>query len=212
MEELHSTAALDEEIKADARKKAERILSKSDVDCKALLDGVDARLATAEKNATDASHTRTSLYEKNINASLPLEKQRYLVSYIHNAVVDQINEYLSSLSEQQKIEIVKTLAQKAKSKLAGRKVDAHVINLDVNKANEMLKEVFGGDVKSCVKTDPIELADDELKGIDKHEGILLKTDDGKITCRFTIDEKIQELLDTKSYELSTTLFGGRLPQ
>lgn len=212
MEELHSTAALDEEIKTDARKKAERILNKAEADSKSLLEGVNARLDAAEKKAVDASHERTALYEKNINASLPLEKQRYLVSYINQAVMTQINNYVSGLSEQKKLAVIKTLVERAKPSLAGKKVSAQVVNLDINAAASMLKEVLGEQVSSCVCAEPVLLAEDAVKGLAERDGILLTTDDGKMKCRFTFDEKVQELLDTKSYELSTTLFGGRLPE
>lgn len=212
MEELHSSAAIDEEIKNDARKKAERILSKADADSKALLDGVAGRLAEAKKNATDASHLRVSTYEKNINASLPLEKQRYLVSYIHNAVVSQIDSYLGRLPESKRLEIIKNTAMKTKPVFAGKKIIAEVVNLNVTAAQSMLKEVFGGDVKSCVKAEPVIFADDAVEGIKTREGILLKAEDDSVFCRLTLDEKIRELLDTKMNEFATTLFCGRLPE
>ena len=37
MEELRSTEVLDKEIRADARKKAEKILDKADVDCRYII-------------------------------------------------------------------------------------------------------------------------------------------------------------------------------
>lgn len=212
MEELHSTAVLDDEIRTDARKKAERILAKADTDSKALLDGVQARIADAQKKASDASHERIALYEKNINASLPLEKQRYLVSYIHSAVVDQINVYLASLPEEKKLDVIKTLVERAKSVLAGKSVSAEVVGFDVKKAEDMLAKTLGIKVNTCKKAEPIVISDDAVDGIEKREGILVKTDDGKIVCRFTMDEKIREVLDTQSFELSSTLFCGRLPE
>lgn len=212
MEELHSTAVLDDEIRTDARKKAERILAKADTDSKALLDGVQARIADAQKKASDASHERIALYEKNINASLPLEKQRYLVSYIHSAVVDQINVYLASLPEEKKLDVIKTLVERAKPVLAGKSVSAEVVGFDVKKAEDMLAKTLGVKVSACKKAEPIVISDDAVDGIEKREGILVKTDDGKIVCRFTMDEKIREVLDTQSFELSSTLFCGRLPE
>jgi V/A-type H+-transporting ATPase subunit E len=212
MEELHSTAVLDDEIRTDARKKAERILAKADTDSKALLDGVQARIADAQKKASDASHERIALYEKNINASLPLEKQRYLVSYIHSAVVDQINVYLASLPEEKKLDVIKTLVERAKPVLAGKSVSAEVVGFDVKKAEDMLAKTLGIKVNTCNKAEPIVISDDAVDGIEKREGILVKTDDGKIVCRFTMDEKIREVLDTQSFELSSTLFCGRLPE
>jgi ATP synthase (E/31 kDa) subunit. len=212
MEELHSTAVLDDEIRTDARKKAERILAKAEADSKTLLEGVQARLAEAEKNASDAAQKRTALYEKNINASLPLEKQRYLVSYIHTAVVDQINAYLASLSEEKKLDCIKTLVERAKTVLGEKDVSALVVGLDVGKTEAMLKKELGARLTGCKKAEPVIFQDDAVPGIEKREGVLLTTGDKKVACRLTMDEKIQEILDANNFELSSTLFGGRLPE
>jgi hypothetical protein len=82
----------------------------------------------------------------------------------------------------------------------------------VKKAETMLVQTLGSKLTSCKKAEPVVLSGDAVDGIEKRVGILVKTDDEKITCRFTMDEKIRELLDKQSFELSSTLFGGRLPE
>ena len=53
MEEFRSTEILDKEIQADARKKAEKILAKADVDCALLLEEVSGRIEKAKKELED---------------------------------------------------------------------------------------------------------------------------------------------------------------
>ena len=43
-------------------------------------------------------------------------------------------------------------------------------------------------------------------------GIILSSEDGRITCRLTLEEKINELLGEKREKLALSLFGGRLPE
>lgn len=52
MEELRSTEILDKEIQEDARRKAERILRKTDVECEKIKNSVSTRIetVTSEKN------------------------------------------------------------------------------------------------------------------------------------------------------------------
>lgn len=212
MEELHSSAGLDEQIYAEARKKAAKILAKADSDSAVLLDGVAARVLDAKTKAEDASQSRISVYEKNIDSSLPLEKQRYRVSYIHDSVVSQIESYIESLSEEKQLEIIQTLVERAKPILKDKKVTAEVVNFNIDEAKKMLVSVLGSNVEKCEEAKPIILEDEKVTGIKTRKGIFVKTDDGKITCRFTLDEKIKEILDSKMEELSSSLFGGRIPE
>lgn len=82
MEELRSTEILDKEIRSDARKKAERILSKAEVDCQMILAEVDDRVEKAKKEISDKDEKKLAAYEKQKNAALPLEKKRFLVNFI----------------------------------------------------------------------------------------------------------------------------------
>ena len=53
MEELRSTEVLDKEIRADARKKAEKILDKADVDCRYIIEEVAQKVKEAEQVASE---------------------------------------------------------------------------------------------------------------------------------------------------------------
>ena len=83
MEELRSTDVLDREIRADSEKKASEILSRAEENAKSILSEVQERILKAKEEVDAASKKRLGVLEKNLNASLPLEKQRYLVSFIN---------------------------------------------------------------------------------------------------------------------------------
>ena len=101
MEEFRSTEILDKEIQADARKKAEKILAKADVDCALLLEEVSGRIEKAKKELEDKYALKIAAFEKDQSATLPLEKERFLVSFIQSSIEKAINAYLAKLSDEE---------------------------------------------------------------------------------------------------------------
>ena len=106
MEEFRSTEILDKEIQADARKKAEKILAKADVDCALLLEEVSGKIEKAKKELEDKYALKIAAFEKDLSATLPLEKERFLVSFIQSSIEKAINAYLAKLSDEEKIDLV----------------------------------------------------------------------------------------------------------
>ena len=106
MEELRSTEILDKEIQADARKNAERILQKADADANKLLSSVDERLEKAQSEKKAKYEERIASYQKDKSAALPLEKDRFLVSYIQTAIEKATDEYLCILGADKRLQLV----------------------------------------------------------------------------------------------------------
>ncbi len=212
MEELRSTEALDNEIRNEARKRVNKVLASARENAQTLKDGVEKKLSDAVAEAERQSSLRLELYRKNIAASIPLEKGRYLVSFIYDSVMEAVNSYLESLGEAKRLAIVDSLVVRSKPFLEGKKLEATIIGFKLTAAKAMLKKRLGSAVVACVKGESFLLEDDGLSGLQFHEGIILRAEDSSVHCRLTLDEKMKEILDDKSFELSTTLFGGRLPE
>jgi V/A-type H+-transporting ATPase subunit E len=212
MEELRSTDILDQEIKADVKKKADRILEDARQTAQSLEAGVTSRVSAAGDEAKKSSEARIGFYEKNINASLPLEKQRYFVSFVNSEVIGAFNSYFKDLGPAKRLDIVKKLVERSKDELKGKNVNAFVIGFNKADAEKMLKSQFGSSLLSCKAGNEIMVADEAVEGFEFREGLVLVSEDGKTVCRLTLDEKLKEVLDSKSYELSSALFAGRLPE
>ena len=103
MEELRSTEILDKEIQNDARKKAERLLEKADNESKFLIEDVKNRISLAEKERSEENNEKLEKYKKNLDASIPLEKERFLVIFIQDSINKAMDNYFSSLSQNEKI-------------------------------------------------------------------------------------------------------------
>jgi len=209
MEELRSTEVLDKEIETDARKKAERILSKADLDGKLLIDSVSARVSATRTEKAAAYQKKLETFEKDQNASLPLEKQRFFVSYVESAIVKGINEYLESLSEAKRLDLVMSSYGKYKNVIGSKKVNVNVFGFktaDVKKALEKQ----GVSVASCGFVEYEKSGDDPVEGLSVKEGAILETEDKMIRCRLTIAQIVREFGSKYRAELASSLFGGRL--
>jgi V/A-type H+/Na+-transporting ATPase subunit E len=209
MEELRSTEVLDKEIETDARKKAERILSKADSDGQALLDNVSVRVSALKAEKQAAYEKKITAFQKDQDAALPLEKQRFLVSYIESAIIKGMNEYLASLRESKRLELVMSRYDTYKTVIGSKKVNAYVFGFktgDVKKALEKLNVA----VAEYEQVEFEKSGDDAVAGLAVKEGVILETEDKQIRCRLTISQIVGELESRCRAELASTLFGGRL--
>lgn len=212
MEELRSTDVLDKEIQSDARKKAERILSNAEADGRKIEAAVSERIAVTTKEKKSAYEERLAVFKRNVEAALPLECERYLVSYEGSSVADAINDYLKALSDDKRISLLKKLIDRSKDILSGKTISADFYGIEKATAEKLLKDAFGQNVSSLSEITFEQSGESACAGLNIHEGIIVESNDKLIKCRFSLDQLISELEDTYSYELTSTLFGGRLPE
>ena len=141
MEELRSTDILDKEIQDDARKKAEKILKNADAQGQQILADVETRLESAKKDRESYYSQKAAQFKKDLDSSLPLEKSRFLVSYISSSVASAINDYLKTISQEKRIQLVLTMLNRFESLTDGKSFEAAVygFNLDLAK-NELNKK------------------------------------------------------------------------
>jgi len=209
MEELRSTEVLDKEIETDARKKAERILSKADLDGKSLLDNVAARVAALKAEKGAAYEKKIEAFQKDEDASLPLEKARFLVSFTESAIIQGMNEYLESLPESKRLNLVLGRYKKYENIIGSKKVNAYVFGF---KAGDVKKALVksGVNLASCAQVEYEKSGDDPVEGLTVKEGAILETEDKQIRCRLTIAQIVSEINKEHRAELASTLLGGRL--
>ena len=211
MEELRSTEILDKEIEADARKKAEKILSRAEDECKNILSDVGRRVNEAKTQKESYYNAKYAQAEKSVNEAIPLEKGRFLVSFYSDAVSKAFNEYLENLGEEKRLSLVEKRLQTVGESLSGKKINAFVFGFKLASAKKMLEK----SVKNLGKVEEVTFeksGEESALGNDFHEGIILESDDGFVRVRATIDQIVREIKDKYSEELAQKLFGGRLPE
>lgn len=204
MEELRSTDILDKEIISDAEKKAERILLKAQEEAKRIEASVESRVNEEISKTEETLKLKLNNIERDLNASIPLEKSRFYVSFVQDSIIKNINEYLSGVSEEKIISLLCLKA--AEVDFSDKNLKAFVYGLDEGKVENILKNKFGNKLVEVNKTDFNKILYEE-SFLSVNKGIILVSDDEDIKCRFTLCQVVSELLNKYRAELAESLFG-----
>lgn len=206
MQELRSTEILDNEIRQEARRKAEKVLKRADEECTQILAGVDKRIeeACAEKHEFYAK--KLAAFEKDIAASVPLEKQRMSVSFVQTELVKAVNKYLEALGQEKRLKLVLDYCNPQFN--ADLEFNAFVYGFDLDSVKKMLLSVFGVKPVSCNKTEFGKIIREDDIGLEIKEGIILETQDKSIRYRLTLAEVFNRVMDKYRAQLADALFDG----
>ena len=200
MEELRSTDILDKEIQNDARKKAQALLDQGKQKAAELLNRVSERLEAAKEQKEKFYGAKEEKIKKDSDASLPLEKERFLVSFIGTSINQGIEDYLKNLSSGQRVQLVTKLLDGKESLTDGKKFSATVCGFDKKEAQEAVEKKLGSKLLSC----------ETVQNVHDPDGIVLESEDRGVKIRLTIEEIIGAAKDKHYQEMCSALFGGRL--
>lgn len=206
MKELRSIDNLDKEILLQAKKKADEILKNADEECKNIINKVEADIQTSKKEKEAVYNKKLEAFENDLRSSLPLEKQRFKISYMQSSVEESINNYLNTLNDSRKMEI----ATRNFDFKTDNKFTAYVYGFDVTEAKKLLEKKLGKNLLECQKTVFGKIVPEEQCGLKNPCGIILESDDKKIRIRLTLSKVFNQILDEKRAELADALFGGSL--
>lgn len=207
MQELRSTDILDKEIQADARKKADRILRQAEVDCEKIISSVSENIKKAEEDKTNFYSLKIQALENDKKATLPLEKERFQVSFMQQQIINGINNYLSSLSVEQQIKLA---VGKFDFFSVTKNVTAYIYGFSVSDVEKVLNKNLGNKLLACKETQFNKLVIEEEAGLENPKGIILEAEDLSFRCRLTVTQAVSKVLDKNRSELSQSLFGGQL--
>lgn len=205
MQELRSTEILDNEIRSEARRKAEALLKRADEECAQILAGVDKRIEEAKIEKQDFYAKKLAAFEKDIEASLPLEKQRLSLSFVQNQLVKALNKYLAALSQEERMQLV--LKTCRTSLLKDREFNVFVYGFDLDKAEKEVRKLPGIKILSFSKTEFGRIIIEEDIGLEKNEGIILESPDKALRCRLTLSQLFNDIMDKYRAQLNDALFG-----
>ena len=208
MEEFRSTEILDKEIQEDARRKAEKLLKRADDDCQKIIDDLNERIEVVSKEKQVLYAGRTEALKKDLDAALPLEKERFLVSFIDSSIIKGINRFIDGLSNEKRIALLENLLKRYESKLVDKKLAIKFHGFQQDELKKMFQKHFNKlNIESFVS-----LNDDAAKELHDEYGMIIESTDKSVRCRVTIDELIEEIVDTYRDEIAEALFGGRISQ
>ena len=203
MQELRSTDVLDKEIQAEARKKADKILKKAKEDSERILADVDRNIAALKAEREAQNQQKLDAFEKNQKAAVPLEKARFEVSYVQEKLSEGVNEWLSAMDVQKRLEML----FKGYAHQKGTKVHAYIYGFDFKAAKKFVEKSVGSDLASCEETIFGKIVVEDSCGLVNPEGVIIEADDKSVRYCLTMSRVIGDLFDKNRKELASALLG-----
>ncbi|GMO63876.1 MAG: hypothetical protein Ta2A_11350 [Treponemataceae bacterium] len=211
MEELRSTKILDREIEEDSQRKSRRVLDNAKAEVREIIAAVDSRIAEAEAIERGIFSEKLERFRRDSDASIPLENARFLVSFEGNVVISAIDAYLSRLTRDQRLLIIAKWLGRYNEVFGTQTVIVKCFGITAAEAKRVVSEMLSVTIGDFEEVAFAQTGLEKIEGIHIREGMTLETHDKAIRARATLDDAVSELLDLYSEELTTTLFGGRLP-
>jgi V/A-type H+-transporting ATPase subunit E len=216
MEELRSTEILAREIEAEASKKAEKILERAEREAKKILTDLEERIKKDVQEKAQFYEKRLEQLEKNAGSYVPLEKERFLVSFYYERVCQAMNDYFKAAGKEKRLSLLKDKLDECGSALKEKKLKVSYFGgLEEKDVISMIKGCSAVSYEDVIEfmEIPFEESGEERENANLiHEGMIIESEDNSVKLRLTMDEVIREIKDKYSYGLALALFGGRLPQ
>lgn len=200
MEELVSTDALEKEILADARKKAERILKGAQDEAGRIAASVEKRNAAASAELEKGLAERSARYKVDALARLPLEKARMRAAFVDALLREALGAFMASLPEARVEALSRARLAAARDYLDGMELRLRRRSLSAEAAIRAVAEALP-------KARVVECSEDP--GLPA-SGLVVETADGSCVLRATLDLAAEALLGERRAELAKALCAGAL--
>lgn len=213
MEELRSTEILDKEIEADARKKAKKIIEKSEFECSKIIGETEEKVKAALQKKRKFYEEKLAVFAAGKASYIPLEKERFLAEFYDEQVSAALNNYFSDAGKEKRLLWLEKKLEACRNILPQGKVLISFFGTYDEVDAKKIAEKFFNDSSCLIKKISFEQSGEEgEKGNSFHEGFIIESEKGDLKIRLTLDEVIRELKDRYSEELAVTLFKGSLPK
>ena len=206
MEVLHSTDVIGEEIKEEARRKADCILKNADLEIDALRKGLDEKLEKLEEEQKKIYSDKIQKYKDSVFVTLPLRKWKEKVEYVENVLNEALQTYFSSLSVNKKLEIIKTMLEKFKAIVDGKTIVLKYAGFDEEDSKKLVSSIFSNiNIEKCEQA-----SYSEKRFVGVYEGLIIEDIEKTFICRAGMEQAKQNIFDEKKQMLAKALFGESL--
>ena len=206
MEVLHSTDVIGEEIKEEARKKADRILKNADMEIQALKKALAERLEKLEEEEKKIYSDKIQKYRESVFVTLPLKKWKEKVEYVENTLNNALEAYFTSLSLDKKLKIIKTMLERFEPKVRGESIIVEYAGFEKNEVEKLISSIF---FNSTIKEyKEATYAQKRFAGVS--EGIIIEDVEKTFICKAGMEQAKKNIFDEKKEMLAKELFGESL--
>jgi hypothetical protein len=199
MEEIRGTEALEQEILGDARKRADRIIRKSDDDVNNLHAQTDQKIKEAVDALEREYHAKRETAEREMRSRLPLERMRLEIEYRDTVLRKALQETLAAMDPRlfgawcvRQLRREAALVRDSVAKVTVQGLGAPTV--------QEIRALFA-DAPSVSVEEPVSM---------KVRGLSVEPADNSYHISITEHELVAWLLDEKRGELGAALFGSTL--
>ncbi|EFW38522.1 hypothetical protein [Treponema phagedenis] len=204
MEELRSTVILDKEIKADARKKAERVLKNAEAEIEKIQEEITEYRDKTKKQKEEYYARLIKNYTQDAEAAIPLEKQRRYISFVDKEIANALQLYFDQIGEEKRLQIIFKLLKTYSTVLKEKKIEVYYKGY----SDAQIKKLITGALPKTHIQALKKLSDAEASALHFDDGVYIETVDKSLMCRASIQEIMNDLLHKKRQELAEVLFGS----
>ncbi|AEH40468.1 hypothetical protein TPCCA_0530 [Treponema paraluiscuniculi Cuniculi A] len=204
MEELRSTEVLERDIYAEARKRADHILSCARADCAQLEAHASARVQDITRAVEQLFAQRIAAYERNAQAVIPLERIRQTIRAVDTRVQRALASYFEKIGEEKRLRVLARLLERYAPLIGEQKITVRFFGYCESRVRDLLNQALPRAVLRSLT--PFDKA--EAWRAQCSDGLTIETEDGTLQCRGTIEEICAQLLSEKRQELACALCGN----
>lgn len=208
MEELRSTEILGREILEDARRKAEKILKTSEVECQKIYDDVSLRIEKSREEKDREYEKKAESFRSDSESAVPLERQRRIVSFVDSAVTTALENWFTGIGSEQRIALYINMMKKYRIVFKPQSMVVQYIGYDEQAVRKAIVSGFDDSISFTLA----KVSEAKALNLGFTDGLHLESENRSIACRVTKEELFEDLLSRKREEMALALMGGRLPE
>lgn len=206
MEILRSTDVIGEEIKEEARKKAERILKNADLEIETLRNTLNEKLAKLEGEQKEIYSNKIQKYKDSVFITLPFKKWKEKVEYVEDVLNEALEAYFISLAMDKKLKIIKAMLEKFTPIVDGKNIILKYASFPKEEVRQLVSSVFSNvGIKECR-----EALYSEKRFAGVYEGLIIEDTEKTFICKAGMEQAKKNIFDEKKEKLAKALLGESL--
>jgi len=206
MEVLNSTDVIGEEIKEEARKKAERVLSAANIEIERLRCEGDKKLAKLKSELDSLYKEKIKKYKDSVFITLPLQKWKKRMFFMETELNNALENYFTSLDVEKRLTIIKAMLEKFKSIILNKSIIVKYSKFEKSAVLKLVMDSF----TECTIKECKEATKSEMNLIGVFEGIIIEDVENTFICKAGIEQAKKDVFDKIKDEARKALFGGAL--
>lgn len=203
MEIISSTDVIGEEIKEEARKKANLILKNADAEIEQLKMKSTERIEKLQAEQSKLYNEKIKKYKNDVFIRLPLKKFKARIEYIETLFNSASDKYFASLDMNSRLFIIKSILKNYKPILDGKEIIVKYAGFPQEKVMRLLSSLFS----NCNIKEVRMATDEEVRHSSCDKGIIIEDVEKSLSCKASIESAKSALFDKMKVQLCDALCG-----